>query len=320
MKKLILIFTILINLLATTNYVEIYRKSGIDDVQKKLNQALMSEEYWLKYLNDFDTKYGYYEFDRNIIIVDKNSKSFKLFNYKDKKLTKIFDKSIITGKAGQKSKEGDLITPIGTYDITSNFTPQDSFYGPTAFGLSYPNLLDKLSHRDGHGIWIHGHPLDNSPRDDYSKGCLVLKNDEIIELKTLINYRKTIVLITQNSKPTVSKDELAKLLAFLYSWKDSWTKTDFKRYISHYADDFKRYDGKNLKQFKRYKRRVFRNKSKKTILFDNISIFPYPNQERKKIFKITFDETYRSSTHRFNGYKKIFVEINNSNPKIIIEQ
>ena len=321
MKRWILALLIISHLQATTNYIELYRKTDINNIEKKLNQALMSQSYWRDYLQSFDTTYGYYEFDRNIIIANKSTKTFELFGYKEKKLNKIFSKDIIVGKDGQKSKEGDLITPIGTYDITSNFTPQDKFYGPTAFGLSYPNLLDRLHHRDGHGIWIHGHPLDDTPRDENSKGCLVLENQELISLKKSINYRKTIVIISQNQNTKVSKDDLANLLAFLYRWKDSWAKTDFDRYISYYAKDFKRFDGKNLRQFKRYKKRVFRNKSKKTIKFDNISIFPYPNIDDEKIFKITFDESYKSSTHRFDGYKKIFVRLDaNNNPKIIIEQ
>ena len=36
--------------------------------------------------------------------------------------------------------------------------------GQLAFVLSYPNTYDKVQGKNGHGIWIHGSPLDGRQR------------------------------------------------------------------------------------------------------------------------------------------------------------
>ncbi len=55
-------------------------------------------------------------------------------------------------------------TPEGVYELTSKLTKLDSFYGPLALVTSYPNTFDKAMNKKGHGIWIHGMPLDEKEK------------------------------------------------------------------------------------------------------------------------------------------------------------
>ncbi len=111
---------------------------------------------------------------------------------------------------------------------------------------------------------------------------------------------------------------LVKLAAWLYDWRRAWKYNDFNRYISYYAPDFKRFDGKNFEQFKRYKRRIFAKKEKKTILFNDINIIPYPNHEN--IFQITFYERYKSDNYTYNGDKELLVRLTPEGVKIFSER
>jgi len=71
--------------------------------------------------------------------------------------------------------------------------------------------------------------------------------------------------------------------------------------------------------FKKYKTRVFKKTEKKTIIFNNINVIPYPNTENT--FEITFKEYYKSDTFSFTGDKTLIINIDtNKNIKIITEK
>jgi len=319
-KILLFIIFSFITLTANENYVEIYRNSGIEKVKNIFDNLLESEKYWKNYLSDYNTSYGYYDNDRYLILCSKADKNMDVYHLnKTGKIDKIFSKHIILGKDGEKEKEGDLVTPIGVYTITSKFKPKNSFYGPIAFSLSYPNLYDKLQGRDGHGIWIHGYPLDDEKRDNVTKGCMVLKNEQLEELSQLIVPSKSFVMIYEKQFPYAEEEDIAKLLSFLYSWKKSWANNDLNRYLSFYDKTFKRYDGKNFKQFSNMKKAIFSRNEKKSILFSHISIIPYPNISDKKLFLIRFYEKYRAKHYAFNGNKILYVTLSDS-AKIIFEK
>ena len=110
---------------------------------------LTGAKYWLKKLGAADVRYGYYEAKTKIIIINKAQKTLQSFEYAGGALEQIFSQSVITGKSGDKFKEGDLKTPVGVYDITDKFTPPDPFYGPLAMSLSYPNAHDKAVQKTG---------------------------------------------------------------------------------------------------------------------------------------------------------------------------
>ncbi len=320
MMKTLFVSIIFLCSLQAKNYIDIYRHDGIQKVKNIFDNLLESTKYWDSYLKDYNTTYGYYEKEKYIILGNKTHKDMKVYHVlANGKLIKVFSKNIILGKDGEKKREGDLITPIGVYKITMRFKPKDTFYGPVAFSLSYPNLLDRLEGRDGHGIWIHGYPLDNEKRAPVTKGCLVLKNSQLIDLSNTINPQESFVIIYENKAPIIQKKDLAKILSFLYRWKEAWTNSNLDAYLSFYSKDFKRYNGQDFDSFSNEKRRIFSKKQQKNIIFKYISIMPYPNIKNKKFFEIRFYEIYNTKSYKFKGNKELFVKLSDK-IKIIAEQ
>ncbi len=301
-----------------------YRINGIDDIEKQMDLKLTKSEYWDEYIKNLDTTFGYLESYSNILTCNKEKSILNLY-IKDSNNTYEFEKeySAYTGeKKGDKIKEGDLKTPIGIYTIIKKLSREnrlDSFYGPLAFVTSYPNTYDKYRGKNGHGIWIHGLPTEQE-RDEFTKGCIAINNQNIECLDRRIDIENTLLIIDSNELPrSTSKEVLSSILSQLYSWRFSWLFDDIDEYLNFYSDKFVRFDGMNINRFKKYKTRIFKKKEKKTIIFNNINIIPYPNS--KNIFQITFKEFYKSDTFRFSGDKTLIVLLDeNKKMKILTEK
>lgn len=319
--KYLALLLILTNLFAE-DILTSYRLNGITDIEKKMDKELAKEEYWSGIVKEKDTSFGYTESYSNILACDKSKSKLELFTLdknRDFKSKKKYD--AFTGKnQGDKVKEGDLKTPIGIYRIVqklSKATKLDSFYGPIAFVTSYPNLYDSYRGRNGSGIWIHGLPTEKS-RDDFTRGCIAINNSNIECLDRNIDISKTILIIDDTKvKQEVSKKTLASLLAQLYAWRYSWIYDDINGYLSFYSSEFVRDDGMNFKDFKSYKTRIFQKNERKSIIFNDINIFPYPNTS--DIYQIDFKEFYKSDTYKFTGNKTLIVKFENKKMKILTE-
>ena len=319
MRK-IFIFIVLLSSLFGKNIVDVYRKDGIKSVEDYLEKTLQSQSYWSGYLKNRDLSFGYYEDMKYVLVADKSKK--ELFIYKNGKNGLKFIKKlkIIVGKLGDKKVEGDLRTPLGVYKLVTKFKPQDQFYGPFAYALSYPNTYDKLRGKSGHGIWIHGSPLDGSARNAQSKGCIVLSNERLKKLDSLIEPKKSILIITEGKLPKTRKEDISVILSSLYRWRYAWKRSDIEGYLKFYSSKFIRFDGKRIKSFSRMKRAIFAKKEKKEIIFKDINISPYPNLEGKKLFKVSFYEKYKTKRYRFNGTKELYVELKNGKFQILAEK
>lgn len=286
-----------------------YRKNGIGNIEKQMDLELTNIAYWSQVLKDIDTSFGYIESYNSILTCDKENSTLKLHQLnKNKQFTLAQEYGAYTGEVkGDKQQEGDLKTPLGIYDITKKISKLNSFYGPLAFVSSYPNTFDKFQGKTGSGIWIHGLPTEQK-RDDYTKGCIAINNDNIIYLDNKIDINSTLLIINPTEKiQKTSKEDLSKLLAGLYAWRYSWIYNNTKKYLSFYSQDFIRHDGMNYNNFTKYKTRIFAKKEKKKIIFDNINILPYPNTS--DTYQITFKEFYTSDSFTFEGDKVLMVKI-----------
>ncbi len=319
MRKILLLLVIGICLNATS-LVDAYRTGGTEALELKVEEIIQNPAYWRDYLKNKDTDAGFYESDSSLVIVDKKAQNMKLLYNSNFKQNEKFFQNIITGQMGDKYKEGDLKTPVGVYDVVRKFIPKDTFYGPVSFELSYPNILDKLSGKGGHGIWIHGYPLDNSSRPPQTKGCVALKNDLLLKFDAKLKSKHAIVIVYEDGYKKASKDDIARILANIYQWRYAWKISDVDAYLDFYSPNFVRFDGKNKKQFSSMKRQIFRRSEDKIIRFTNISISPYPNVKNKNVYRIVFDEYYKTKKYSFSGKKQLYAELKNGKMQILVEK
>ncbi len=320
MKKVLSIWLCITLSLWANSLVQTYRQNGLEEVEKQIEVLLQDKDYWKNFLKNKDVQKGFYEFNTPIIFVNKALKIMDLYHYKNFKQSQTSTQEVIAGKMGDKEKEGDLKTPVGVYEITKKFVPKDGFYGPVAFSLSYPNLFDRLANKNGHGIWIHGFPLNNEKRDGRTKGCIAVKNDILKKFDKDLASEKAVVIISEQGDIVVDKKEVQDLLTSLFQWKYAWKYNDLKKYLSFYGDDFKRFDGKDIKQFSDLKRRIFAKNENKIIVFKNIAISPYPDLEQKGLYIISFDEFYKTKSYTFSGKKELYVRLQNNKMQIVAEK
>ena len=319
MNKIIILLCMVINIFAT-DLVDLYRLKGLNAVEEKLEDSLRDKEYWNSYLKNKDVELGYYETKKYIILTHKEESELELYKIDNNRLNLITRNSVIVGeKEGDKYLEGDKRTPEGVYDLISKKTKLDQFYGPFALVTSYPNTFDKSLNKKGYGIWIHGMPLENVEREKYTKGCIALDNHELEKLDKNIDLKNAILLTSDREFKKAKREEISLVLSSIYKWKDSWKKSDIKRYLKYYSPEFKKDDGSDFKIFSEYKHRVFSKKERKKIKFSNINITPYPNSLNKRMFKIIMDERYVSPSVNFKGKKELFLEIVNNEIKILAE-
>jgi murein L,D-transpeptidase YafK len=297
-----------------------YRLNGIKNIEKQMDNALAQTKYWDNYLKNINTTFGYIESYSNILTCNKNKSTLCLYvkdNNNSYKLKKEY--SAYTGKnRGGKIREGDLKTPIGIYNLTKRILKVDPFYGPMAFVTSYPNSYDKYLGNDGHGIWIHGLPL-NQKRDTFTKGCIAIHNDSIECLNKNLDITKTLLIINSSKvKTDISKEKLSILLSQLYLWRYTWLYNDIDSYLNFYSQDFIRFDGMKYKSFASYKKRIFKKQEKKKIIFSSINVIPYPNTP--DLYKISFRESYKSNSFAFSGDKVIMAKLIDNKIKILTEK
>lgn len=299
--------------------MDIYRIEGIKAVEQELEKNLRDIDFWKKYLEKKNVEYGYYEYNKYIIVAQKENKELSLFeNSEDgyKLITK--EKMIIGENLGDKFLEGDKRTPEGSYDLVQKRVGLDQFYGPFALVTSYPNSFDKSLNKKGHGIWIHGMPL-NGDRENYTQGCLALNNEKLKELEKNIDYKKTVLITSGDEFKKAKKEDIALILSSIYKWKDAWKTSNINEYLSFYSKEFKRADRSDFNTFANQKKQIFAKNENKIINLYNMDISPYPNSLGKKIYRAVMDEEYYSPSVKFVGKKELFLEVANNKVQILTE-
>lgn len=316
-KYVILLFVVL-NLFGK-DYVNIYRFQGINEVEKEIEKSLTDINYWKEYLSDKNVDYGYYEYKKYVLVAQKEQLEMSLFERVENDYKLVVRNNVIVGEnSGDKFIEGDKKTPEGAYELIEKKTQLDQFYGPFALVTTYPNVFDQSLNKNGYGIWIHGMPF-NGGRENFTRGCIALDNNELENLEKNLDLSKTILLTSNSEFKKATKEEIAQILAMIFKWRDSWKYSNIDEYLSFYSTEFKRADKSNFEQFSEYKKRVFAKDEKKIINFMNIDISPYPNSLNKTMYKVLMDEEYLSPTVKFYGKKELFLEIVNNQVKILSE-
>lgn len=313
---------------ALIDIIDSYRKTELKEVESKIQTLLLNKDYWLSVLKNQDIRFGYYENKEYIFVSNKSIPELSLYQFKHGRLSQIGQSEALIGSGkGNKKVSGDLTTPIGVYDLKNKLTKLDQYYGAMAFVTSYPNAYDKSLKKTGYGIWIHGMPLDGNRDEKNTKGCIAIENEIIMQYDKRIRFDNTILITYEGAYIAPTKDEIANILAQLYLWKETWEKGDFDNYIAFYDQSFKKSDGTKYSHYKRYKQRIFAKNERKKIKLSQIDVVPYPNEEGKKLFRITFNQEYLAFdkkgklSYRSNGQKELYVNVSeDGSMSILLEE
>ena len=310
----------------TAEIIQTYRTQNLEKTKKLLEKYLQDKNFWLSVVESRNVDYGYFENYDYLFVSNKAAPNLTLYKIsKNGNLTRVNHSSALVGSGkGHKSYEGDLTTPIGVYDFTGQLKNLPQYYGPLAFATNYPNNYDKSRRKTGSGIWIHGLPLDGNREEKNTKGCIAIDNDILSGYGKAIDYSKAVLIIYEESFRVAQKEEIANLLASLYAWRDAWIRNDLKSYLGFYSKDFVRPDGMKHDAFVQYKTKIFSKQEEKSIIFSNISVIPYPNQEGRIMYRISFVQDYkafknRRTSYSSNGVKTLYVEYANKKMQILSE-
>lgn len=246
------------------------------------------------------------EIKASIMIADKTERKLYFFS-SEETLTAPISFEIDIGKnSGAKTKRNDKKTPEGIYLLQKKMTqPEIPFdlYGSLAFTTDYPNVFDKFENKTGDGIWLHSVP-DTIPLSRGSKGCVVLRNDNIQKLSDQIALNKSHLIIDAKAKwidsntHTTQRD---KVVTWLANWKDTWQKQDLETYGKMYSDDFSA-PNFNKKSWLKHKEKLKSIYSTITLDFSKPSIFHTKNQ-----YLIKFVQNYSSDLHQDKGIKTLYL-------------
>lgn len=262
---------------------------------------------------------------KHLIVVDTSRSRLYLYKNEASQLKYVADYYITVGKNGViKQAEGDKRTPIGVYFARTKLNqPLPDFYGEGAYPLNYPNEWDRENNRKGSGIWLHG-----TPRDTYSRpprasdGCVVLSNQDLKALEPYLQNGKTPVIITDNlewldnssNNPEAQKKALT---AAMDQWLNDWRAQDTERYLAHYSKDFSS-SGINFQKWAEHKQRVQAGKPDVEISISDISMFSYPDTEKKMVV-VDFIQDFKSPALKNRMQKRQYWIQENGSWKIIYE-
>lgn len=273
--------------------------------------------------------YSYKEnlYPYNIILLSKNDyailvekKSQKMYIYKGGMKEPLMVFTITTGKNnGDKIYEGDEKTPLGIYFFNKILERKKllPMYGIKAFVTNYPNPFDRYENKDGSGIWLHGTEDPFKPLTPFStKGCVAMRNSDLIKVSPLITLEKTPLINTEEikfikyEKTLIDRDFFTNLLN---SWKKGWESRDINQYIKYYSKNFKSGD-MDYTNYKNFKARLNKLYKYIKITLSDVQIF-----RTDKYVLMSFFQKYRSDRTKFQGIKRLYWIEENGEWKIIRE-
>jgi murein L,D-transpeptidase YafK len=252
---------------------------------------------------------------KSVFLVDKaRSRMFVYERNSNDEFERVADEYIVTGaKGGDKQKRGDARTPNGVYRFVKRLDDHEleARYGPVAFPIDYPNELDRLHHKNGHGIWMHGYPVGvgrRPPQD--TRGCFALPNDRLLAMAEHVYLKQSWVIVGENFVFDQKERQSALLnsvKSVLNQWKQDWSSLDTEAYLNHYHNAF-RSGKRNLAGWKRYKRRVNSNKSFINVSISDLSLIHDPSSwPEGEIVVAEFNQHYRSSNYQDITRKRIYL-------------
>lgn len=228
----------------------------------------------------------------------------------------------ITGRdPGDKLARGDLRTPEGIYFVTGRLNDDElpAKYGRLAFTLDYPNIYDKRKRKSGYGIWIHAtDDAERLKKPFDTEGCVVVSNEDILDLEKRIAPFEVPVVITKEMSSTQLGELTStrkKALDMVDAWRLAWQSSSFESYMSYYSKNFRSL-GKNKKQWEAFKASLGESRGNDIrVTISEPKIVAFEDQ-----LLVVFLQDYQSKQHSDFGRKFLYLQWEGDRYRIIAEK
>jgi murein L,D-transpeptidase YafK len=241
-------------------------------------------------------------------VVDKKARTLNVWQQTETGLKQVAQFPADMGKnSGEKRSRGDAKTPEGIYFLLERREGASldfNLYGKRAFTTDYPNFFDRIDGKTGDGIWLHAVP-DHVALTRGSKGCVVVRNNVILDISQYVKLGKTPILIQDHIDLLPAKEAnqaTVEVSQWLESWRAAWEAKNTDQYIEHYANEFRSMN-MNKKQWRAYKDRL--NKQYKSIAVHLSRPEIFADRDRAVV---RFLQEYTSALHSDIGEKTLFLK------------
>ena len=240
-----------------------------------------------------------------LVAVDKMEQM--LFLFERHSPLKLAEKYICTTgqNDGDKFVEGDLKTPEGVYFVINRIASGLDFekYGDVAYTLNYPNPVDRLRRKTGHGIWIHGRGVPITPK--LTEGCVSLNNPDIAVLGKNLTPGTPVALAQAVRFEPAPTDEDKATLNSLYQkthdWAKAWSGRSRKFFDFYDPAAYAMAQNERFEAFRQQKERVFKKVSFIDTKVRNVQALQGPG------YWVTwFQQDYRASNLSSNGVRRLY--------------
>jgi len=253
---------------------------------------------------------------KRFVAIDKNSQMFFLLERKSP-LHVVEKIPCTTGLLlGDKLKEGDLRTPEGVYFITSRLDGGLDWeqYGDLAFPLNFPNPVDIIKGKTGHGIWIHGRGNTITPYE--TKGCVALNTPDIRGLDTKLELRMPVVIgnrVSLDKSPETIAREADEVVAATHAWAKAWESKSEAFFEFHDPQKFAISQGQPFSAFRNQKEGLFKKLPWILVAVEDVRAVAGPD------YWVTyFIQFYRSPSLISQGVKRLYWQKNDKDKWAVV--
>lgn len=225
---------------------------------------------------------------------------------KDNPRTPVTTLPCSTGQVdGDKWVEGDKKTPEGVYFVGRKISSGLNYeeYGGLAYVLNYPNPVDRLRDKTGHGIWVHGKGYVIVPRD--TQGCIALNTSELVDMGPIMEAGLPVV-VAEELKPEAEHEKGSDATADLLrgkvkKWAKAWADRSPEFFSFYNPGAYSRAQEENFSAFKAQKERIFSMLPWIQIWIDDIRILEGPG------YWVTwFAQYYRAPNLSTEGIRRLY--------------
>ena len=240
----------------------------------------------------------------HLVAVDKNRQTFMFFEKKSPfKLRYTYP--CTTGQLpGDKQSLNDLRTPEGIYFVEYKIASGLDFkeYGGIAYTLNYPNPVDKLRGKTGHGIWIHSKGLGIEPLS--TRGCVAIGLKEIDEVGPNLVPGTAVVLAEKLDETTMLQSDSGtarELRRLMQAWSNAWAARSDKMFEFYDAESYTKAMSESFAAFRLNKERLFKILSFVKIYNRKIHVLEGPG------YWVTWSEQlYAASNLSSEGVRRLY--------------